>query len=41
MPRSRVCNAGVRRPIDRAVDPVFHVDRTFDVCELSYISFVG
>ena len=41
LPRSRVWDAGFRRPIDCAVDPVFHVERTLNVCELSYIGFVG
>ena len=41
-------NAGVRRPVDYAVDPILYVDRTLSVCELSdighiriYIVYVG
>ena len=41
MLRSRVQDAGVRRPIDRAVDPVFYVDSTFYIRVFTDIGCFG
>ena len=48
MPGSHMWNAGVRRPVDYAVDPILYVDRNISACELSdighiriYIVYVG
>ena len=40
MPKSRVRDTRVRRLIDPAVDPVFYIDRTFDICEFTDVGRV-
>ena len=39
--RSSVPDAGARRPIDCAVDPVFRIDGTIYICEFPNIGCVG